>query len=286
MITRFAPSPTGPLHLGHAYSAFVGFDLARKMGGKFLVRIEDIDTTRCRPEWEKQIFDDLRWLGIEWEEPVLRQTERSSAYRDALEVLWSIGLLYQCDCSRRDVREAIRAPQDGGHWPDGPDGPVYPGTCLKKHSRSGSMPDDVVLRLDVSESLKLVPQAIDFEELGCGPRQEKGTIAAKADHYMGQIGDVVLARRDMAGSYHLSVVLDDAFQAVTHVVRGQDLFDATRIHVLLQALLGQPTPAYLHHRLITDGAGKRLAKRDDARAIATYRAEGATPADIRRMVGL
>ncbi len=277
--TRFAPSPTGPLHLGHAFSALTAFDMAQAAGGTFLLRIEDIDSTRSRPEWERQIHDDLHWLGLDWPEPALRQSDRLPAYRAALESLWSQGLLYACSCTRRDIAEAASAPQEGAPM-IGPDGPVYPGTCRGK-PRGGPLPEGA-LRLDMARALDCLAMAeVTFIETGprAAPR-----ITARA--LVETVGDIVLSRRDFPGSYHLSVVLDDAAQQITQVVRGEDLFDATQIHVVLQGLLGLPTPIYHHHRLIRDDQGKRLAKRDDARAIATYRAEGATPQDIRAMVGL
>ena len=273
---RFAPSPTGPLHLGHAFSALTAFDAAQAAGGRLLLRIEDIDRSRARPEWEAQIFDDLHWLGLAWEEPVLRQSSRLPAYRTALDTLWQRGLLYPCTCRRRDIDAALSAPQEGviAH---GPDGPVYPGTCRPDARPTGPIPDTGVLRLNMRAAAK----DLSWQETGIAP-----TTAATRQHLIAQVGDVVLARRDMGTSYHLSVVVDDAFQQVTHVTRGADLAEATAIHVLLQHLLNLPTPTYHHHRLIRDDAGKRLAKRDDARAIAKYRDEGATPDNIRRMVGL
>ena len=272
MITRFAPSPTGPLHLGHAYSAMLAHDMARDAGGVFLLRIEDIDRTRARPEWEAQIIDDLTWLGLTWPTPILRQSDRLPLYRDALSHLWDRGLLYPCTCNRRDILAAASAPQEGA--PMGPDGVIYPGTC-RHRPRTGPLPTDTALRLDMDLAAR-------------GPmawRDNGSPTTATRDTFVGAIGDVVLARRDMGTSYHLSVVIDDAAQGITHVTRGEDLAEATPIHVLLQHLLDLPTPIYHHHRLIRDEAGKRLAKRDDARAIATYRAEGVSPADIRRMVG-
>lgn len=282
VVTRFAPSPTGPLHLGHAYAAIVAHDMARAAGGRFLLRIEDIDQTRCRPAWEAQIYDDLAWLGLSWEEPVMRQSDRLTVYRAALDHLWAGGLLYPCTCTRRDIEEALAAPQEGVPTAVGPDGPVYPGTC--RHSvRVGARPTDTALRLDMAAALAKTKGPFTFAESG---DLRSGTISTTDRQYTDSIGDIVLSRRDMGTSYHLSVVLDDAAQGVTHVTRGEDLFEATRIHVLLQRLLGLPTPVYHHHRLIRDDRGKRLAKRDDARALAKYRAEGASPADIRRMVGL
>lgn len=278
MITRFAPSPTGPLHLGHAYSAMLAHDMARAAGGTFLLRIEDIDRARSKPEWEAQIYDDLRWLGLTWEEPVMRQSERMPAYRAALKALWQRGLLYACTCTRRDIEQAAAAPQEGVAF--GPDGIVYPGTCRADGAAQPGQPlPEAALRLRMDRAAT----EGEFTEIG---ERYRGRNAVTPAQMVSQVGDIVLARRDMGTSYHLSVVLDDAAQGVTHVSRGEDLFDATFIHVTLQNLLELPTPTYCHHRLIRDDTGKRLAKRDDARALAKYRAEGATPDDIRRMVGL
>ncbi|WP_300547113.1 tRNA glutamyl-Q(34) synthetase GluQRS [Roseovarius sp.] len=282
-ITRFAPSPTGPLHLGHAFSALTAHDMAMASGGTFHLRIDDIDQSRSRPAWEAQIFDDLHWLGLTWPEPILRQSERLPRYREALSRLWQMGLLYPCACTRADIRAAASAPQEGACL-HGPDGLIYPGTCRPATPPTGAMPEDSALRLDMAGALARLPAPPDFTETGLGPNGESGLITSA--NMARTVGDVVLARRDMGASYHLSVVIDDADQQITHVIRGQDLFEATQIHVLLQDLLGLPRPLYHHHRLIRDETGKRLAKRDDARAIATYRAEGATPADIRRMIGL
>ncbi|SEG17890.1 tRNA glutamyl-Q(34) synthetase GluQRS [Jhaorihella thermophila] len=278
-VTRFAPSPTGPLHLGHAYSAMLAHDMARAAGGVFLLRIEDIDRTRSRPEWEARIFDDLHWLGLDWPEPVMRQSDRLPAYRAALDRLTDMGLTYPCSCRRADIEAAASAPQEG--VPQfGPDGRIYPGTCRARPM--SEMRGGDVIRLDMARATAALPDTAFTET---GPRHE-GTHRLDPGHLIRAVGDIVLARRGMGTSYHLSVVVDDTAQNVTHVVRGEDLFDATRIHVLLQTLLGLPVPTYHHHRLIRDDAGRRLAKRDDARAIAKYRAEGAAPADIRRMVGL
>jgi glutamyl-Q tRNA(Asp) synthetase len=283
-VERFAPSPTGPLHLGHAFSALTGWDAARAARGRFLLRIEDIDRSRCRPQWEAAIFADLRWLGIVWEEPVMRQSGRLPAYRTALKALWAAGLLYPCRCSRRDIEAAASAPQEGAAPATGPDGTVYPGTC-RNLPRPAAMPEDAVLRLDIGRAVR-GQGPLGFREIGAGPDGETGRIGIGHEALVAGTGDVVLARGGMGTSYHLSVVVDDAAQGVTHVTRGQDLFAATAIHVLLQRLLGLPTPVYRHHRLIRDAAGRRLAKRDDARALGRYRAEGASPADIRRMLGL
>ncbi|WP_297620203.1 tRNA glutamyl-Q(34) synthetase GluQRS [uncultured Roseicyclus sp.] len=278
--TRFAPSPTGPLHLGHAYSAILAHDSARAAGGAFLLRIDDIDQSRARPIWEKQIHDDLAWLGLTWDGPPRRQSDHLADYRATLDGLAARGLTYPCRCTRRDIREAASAPQEGPA-PVGPDGLVYPGTCRARPMTAAQGTD--AIRLNMQAALAALPDLPAFTETGPDhPGQHPIDPARMTD----AVGDVVLARPGMGASYHLSVVVDDAAQAISHVIRGADLFEATAIHVVLQRLLGLPSPIYHHHRLIRDAAGTRLAKRDDARAIATYRAEGATPQDIRRMVGL
>ncbi|AZQ67527.1 tRNA glutamyl-Q(34) synthetase GluQRS [Silicimonas algicola] len=282
--TRFAPSPTGPLHLGHAYSAILAHDMARAAGGDFVLRIEDIDRSRSRAEWEDLIYKDLSWLGLSWETPVVRQSERLHLYRQTLQSLWNEDLLFACTCNRRDILEAASAPNES-EPAVGPDGIVYPGTCRDRKSFGDPvMPTNTALRLDMAKAIDDRPAT--FEETGRGPEGESGRIDIHPIALPGEIGDVVLARRDMGTSYHLSVVVDDADQGITHVVRGQDLFEATKIHVVLQDILSLPRPEYHHHRLIRDEAGKRLAKRDDARSIQSYRDAGATPDDIRRMVGL
>jgi glutamyl-Q tRNA(Asp) synthetase len=282
MITRFAPSPTGLLHLGHAFSAMLAHDRAQAADGRFLLRIEDIDTARCRPEFEAAIYEDLGWLGLTWPRPVMRQSDRLPAYEAALARLAAMGLLYPCRCTRRDIAAALSAPQEGAA---GPDGPTYPGTC-RGRSMNARGPDNA-LRLDMARAIAHLggPGAVArlcWVETGLAAGRHAPDPAALA----AATGDIVLARKDIGTSYHLAVVVDDAAQGVTEVVRGADLAPATPIHRLIQALLGLPVPAYHHHRLIRDAAGRRLAKRDDARAIARYRAEGASPADIRRMVGL
>lgn len=283
--TRFAPSPTGPLHLGHAYSAMLAHDMARAAGGRFLLRIEDIDTTRARPEWEQAIYDDLEWLGLRWDAAPVRQSDRLADYHAALERLWDQGVLYPCTCRRKDILAALDAPQEGA--PMGPDGLIYPGTCRHSARRVGNIPTGETLRLDLRTVLSRMGQnTLGFTETGVPEGEKPGDVLYKTEALLNNLGDIVLSRRDFVGSYHLSVVLDDAAQNVTHVVRGADLFEATQIHVILQKLLGLPTPIYHHHRLIRDDAGKRLAKRDDARAIARYRADGVTPQEIRAMTGL
>ncbi|MEM9247294.1 MAG: tRNA glutamyl-Q(34) synthetase GluQRS [Pseudomonadota bacterium] len=280
--TRFAPSPTGPLHLGHAFSALLAAGRAEAAGGTFLVRIEDLDASRARPAWEAQIEQDLRWLGVHYPTPVLRQSERLAAYDAALEALWAKGLLFPCTCKRRDIEAAASAPQEGAPA-FGPDGMVYPGTC--RHRPAGPMPAQGALRLNMAAALAL-SDSVTWRETGRGPQGETGEVVWPDARMLRAVGDIAVRRAGMGAAYHLAVVVDDAAQEITEVVRGEDLFDATAIHVVLQRLLGLPTPTYHHHRLIRDTAGKRLAKRDDARAIALYRAEGHTPEDLRRRIGL
>ena len=276
--TRFAPSPTGPLHLGHAFSALTAQRRAKAAGGEMLLRLEDLDQSRARPEWEAAIHDDLAWLGVDYPRPVMRQSDRGAAYEAALARLWAGGLLYPCTCTRRDIAAAAAAPQEGAPL-HGPDGVIYPGTC--RASAEGPMPGAEVLRLDMRKAAKAIGP-VSFSETGTAPGPTEVDPAALVE----DIGDVVLRRRDGAAAYHLAVVVDDAAQSITEVIRGEDLFEATAIHVVLQRLLGLPTPAYHHHRLIRDADGKRLAKRDDARALSTLRAAGWMPDDVRRAVGL
>jgi len=268
------------LHLGHAYSALLAFDLAQSMQGRFLLRIEDIDQSRARAAWEAQIYDDLAWLGLSWERPVMRQSDRQAAYDAALDQLWAQGLLYPCTCTRADIAAATSAPQEGAPLL-GPDGVIYPGTCRPDTPPTGPRPRNIALRLNMARAC-MIPQ----RQMGFFETTTQQNIALSAAEMPDTVGDIVLARRDMGTSYHLSVVLDDAAQQVTDVVRGADLFEATQIHILLQHILNLPQPRYTHHKLIRDEAGKRLAKRDDARAISLFRAEGASPADIRKIVGL
>ncbi|MBP7002352.1 tRNA glutamyl-Q(34) synthetase GluQRS [Amaricoccus sp.] len=266
MRTRFAPSPTGRLHLGHAFSALV----AAGTGAEFILRIEDLDATRCRPAYEAGILDDLAWLGLTWPHPPLRQSTRAPAYAAALARLRALRLLYACRCTRRDI--ALSAPQEGA------EGPVYPGTC-----RGLFLPEDgAALRLDLRAALALAGP-LAWQEIG---PWHAGLRPIDPEQLAAELGDPVLARKDLGTSYHLAVVVDDAAQGITHVVRGEDLRPVTPLHRLLQALLDLPAPLWLHHRLIRDETGRRLAKRDDARALATLRAEGVTPAEVRAMVGL
>lgn len=283
MRTRFAPSPTGLLHLGHAYSALVANDMAREARGTFLLRIEDTDSARVQPEFEEAIYEDLRWLGLDWPAPVLRQSEHLDRYEAMLDRLIASELCYPCRCTRGDIRAALSAPQEGAPHLT-PDGVRYPGTCRARNMAERG-PGDAI-RLDMARAIDRIGDVtrLRFEETG---PEHRGTHRLSAEALLHEMGDIVLARRDIgAASYHLAVVVDDAYQGVTDVIRGTDLFEATFLHVLLQALLGLPTPTYHHHLLIRDEDGKRLAKRDDARAIRKFREEGAGPSDIRRMVGL
>lgn len=275
--TRFAPSPTGPLHLGHAYSALLAHDMARAAGGEFTLRMEDTDLDRCRPEWEAQIIDDLHWLGLTWDGPVQHQADKIASYNARLEPLAARGLLYPCSCTRADIRAALAAPQEGVAFN------VYPGTC-RGRSMASRLPGDA-LRLNLSAACDaLAGRDTGFVETGPDHAGQHSIDRAQA---MAQIGDVVLSRKgEDIVAYFLASAFDDADQGITHVIRGADLFDFTAVQVILQHLFALPTPIYHHHHLIRDENGKRLAKRDDARALSKYRAEGATPQDIRRMVGL
>ncbi len=272
LLTRFAPSPTGWLHLGHAYAALFAAEEAQKCGGRFLLRLEDIDITRSRPEYETAIYDDLRWLGLNWKEPARRQSEHFADYRTALQKLDALGVLYPCFCTRREIQEEITR---AGQAPHGPDGPLYPGTCRKLprdeadgHIAAGR---DYALRLDVEKALTLAGRDLIWEDLTHGK-----FIADPSP-----MGDVVLARKDTPTSYHLAVVEDDAAQGITLVTRGEDLLSATHLHRVLQQLLVLPVPLWKHHRIIMDENGKRLAKRDDARSLRTLRELGWTPARVR-----
>jgi glutamyl-Q tRNA(Asp) synthetase len=271
-IERFAPSPTGLLHLGHAFSALTAFDAARRADGEFLLRLEDIDFNRSKPEYEAQIFDDLQWLGLSWPTPVMRQSQRRAVYDKVIKKLWDNNYLYRCMCTRKDITIAS-APQEGGDPLVGPDGFVYPGTC-RNHAQ-GEFPANSALRLNLQ---RIDKESFSFKNI------DDGTVEFTKTDAVDEIGDVVLARSDIGISYHLAVVLDDAAQGVTHVTRGEDLFEATKIHVLLQYILGLPTPIYHHHRLIRDEHGKRLAKRDDARSIKSYRDQGFTVDQLRALM--
>jgi glutamyl-Q tRNA(Asp) synthetase len=285
-VFRFAPSPNGYLHLGHAFSALLNFDLARRSGGRLLLRIEDIDQTRCRPEYEDAICEDLAWLGIAWERPVRRQSEHLEEYRRALEKLEAQGLAYPSFESRAEIARLVEQREADGAWPRDPDGaPIYPGGAkhLSPDERARLLESGAphALRLDMEATLARSGD-LTWIEHGQGPNRETGQVAARPEAW----GDVVLARKETPSSYHLSVVLDDALQRVTDVVRGEDLFHATSLHRLLQHLLGLPEPVYRHHRLIRDGGGLKLSKSGRATGLRELRAAGATPADIRRKVAL
>lgn len=274
MITRFAPSPTGRLHLGHAYSALRVWQVACDLDGTALLRIEDTDSTRCRAEFETAIYEDLHWLGLDWPEPVRRQSDHLANYARALDQLAKDGLLYPCSCSRSAIKAAGARP--------GWDGLVYPGTC-RHRPLADARPGDA-LRLDLAGALDRAAPLPDFTETG---PLHAGTHRADPDQLIGLIGDPVLRRKASGDpAYHLACPLDDAAQGITHVVRGADLWHATFLHVVLQSLMGWPVPVYHHHDLVLDGDGRRLAKIDASKALAVYRAEGATPSDIRAMVGL
>jgi glutamyl-Q tRNA(Asp) synthetase len=274
--TRFAPSPTGGLHIGHAYSALFAYDAAKAAGGRFLLRIEDIDRGRCRPEFETAIFDDLAWLGLEWEQPVRRQSEHFADYEAALGRLDEAGLIYPCFCTRKEIADSSHAPH--GPAPQGPEGPLYPGTCRQldpaERVRRIAAGEPHALRLDLGQALHRIPGPLVWHDRGVGD------VVARPE----ELGDVVLARKDVPTSYHLAVTVDDALQGVTLVTRGQDLFHVTHIHRLLQALLNLPTPDYHHHLLLVDDKGRRLAKRHRDDTLTSLRERGLTPKTVRAMI--
>lgn len=276
IVTRFAPSPTGFLHLGHAYSALFAWVCARGAGGRFLLRIEDIDRSRCRPKFTDAILEDLAWLGLEWDGPVRRQSEHFDDYSGALDRLQAMGLIYPCFCTRSEIQAEIAAAEAAPH---GSEGPLYPGTCR------GLSAEDQQARITAGKSYAL---RIDMAQAAAraGPLDwedaEAGRVAADPLSH----GDVVLARKDTPTSYHLAVTVDDALQGVTLVTRGRDLFGATHVQRLLQALLELPTPRYWHHRLLTDASGKRFAKRDRSLTLRALRDSGKTPAEVRELAGI
>jgi glutamyl-Q tRNA(Asp) synthetase len=278
-ITRFAPSPTGPLHLGHAHSALFGWTAARDRGGLFLLRIEDIDPGRCRPEFERQLMEDLSWLGLTWPTLVRRQSEHLDDYRAALHRLETLGVTYPCFCTRKEIEEEIAR---AGHAPHGPDGALYPGTCrhlpAAERSARQAAGEAFAIRLDVARA-SAIASAI------AGPLSWQDHGAGRIDATPEILGDIVLARKDVPTSYHLSVTVDDFLQGVTLVTRGRDLFHATHLHRLLQALLGYPAPDYHHHGLLTNDRGERLAKRDKAVSLRSLRESAKTPAEVRAMAG-
>ena len=272
--TRFAPSPTGRLHRGHAFSALTAQAAARQAQGRFLLRIEDIDTTRCRPEYEAGILEDLAWLGLDWEVPVRRQSDHLALYRQALMRLEDAGLLYRCFRTRKDMAMASAPHGAMEAWRGGP-------LPADEEARRLAEGQAYAWRLSLDRALEAVGEALYFQELGAGPGGETGQILARPE--LG--GDVVLARKDVGVAYHLAVVVDDALQGVTDVVRGQDLFAATHVQRLLQALLGLPTPVYRHHRLLTGPDGVRFAKRHQSESLADLRAAGVSPERLRREMG-
>lgn len=279
-VFRFAPSPNGALHLGHAYSAILNFEMARESGGRFLLRMEDIDTERCSPALERGIVDDLEWLGISWDGEIRRQSEHFAEYRAALDSLEAEGLVYRAYLSRSEIRRRVEAHEnETGAWPRDPDGaPVYPGGSHE----TGDNDAPYVLRLDARRVAERVRPPQAWDEEGSGPDGETGVIEAAPERW----GDVILARRDTPASYNLSVVVDDALQGVTHVVRGRDLFHATSVHVVLQELLGLSRPHYFHHDLVVTEDGRKLSKSNRDTSLKALREAGATPRDIRRMIGL
>lgn len=291
-VFRFAPSPNGELHLGHAYSALLNARMAAAAGGRLLLRIEDIDVTRCTPAFEAAIYRDLSWLGISWEEPVRRQSDHFAEYRRALETLVDAGLAYPSFMSRGEARAMIAEAQgDGRDWPRDPDGvPLFPTVerrlPARERRRQIAAGEPYAWRLDVEAALAHigahVGRPLCWDEDGAGPAGESGRIAADPAAW----GDAVIARKEVPTSYHLSVTLDDALQGVTHVVRGRDLYFATALQRLLQELLGLPAPVYVHHDLILGEDGRKLSKSRQDTGLAALRAAGLTPADIARMVGL
>jgi glutamyl-Q tRNA(Asp) synthetase len=289
-VFRFAPSPNGELHLGHALSALIGYEHAKAAGGRFLLRIEDIDAARNRLEHVAGIFEDLRWLGLEWEEPVLLQSTRMAAYRAATRRLEAQGLLYRCFATRTEIEAAAAgAATDPGTDPDG--APLYPGLWKGRSehdiAETAAAGRPCALRLDMAAATRaaagmLHGRPLDFVELGEGDDRAPQTVEACPERW----GDAVIVRKDIAASYHLAVVVDDAWQGVTHVTRGCDLLAATGLHRLLQVLLGLPAPVYRHHRLIVDAAGRKLSKSAHDTSLRSLRDGGATPGEIRRLAGL
>jgi glutamyl-Q tRNA(Asp) synthetase len=283
-VFRFAPSPNGYLHLGHALSAVIDFEMARAMNGRFLLRMEDIDATRCRLEFEQAIYEDLGWLGTAWEQPVRRQSEHLDAYRTALEKLGD--LIYPSFESRAEIARLVAERDAKAPWPRDPDGaPLYPGKAkhLPAHERDARIAagEPYALRLDMNAAVARTGP-LTWDEIGEHPKDEHETLMAHPEAW----GDVILARKDTPTSYHLSVVVDDALQGVTHVVRGQDLQSATSVHRVLQELLGLPAPHYHHHRLVLDADGRKLSKSNQSTALRELRQQGATPDKIRRMAGI
>lgn len=289
---RFAPSPNGWLHLGHAFSAIFAFETARALHGRFLLRIEDIDLGRCRTEYVQGIYEDLAWLGLEWEKPVRRQSEHFADYEAALKRLRDLGVVYPCFATRKEISDAIAASGIGtARWPVDPDGaPVYPGLYkdISKIEQNRLMWEghSYAWRLDTEKALaravQLTGRPLTFREEGSGPEGESGVLPIDPLVF----GDPVIARKDVPTSYHLAVTVDDAIQGVTLVTRGQDLFPATYVHRVLQVLLGLPEPRYHHHALVRDAGGRRLSKSARDMGLRELRARGLTPGDVRRLAGL
>jgi len=286
--TRFAPSPTGRLHLGHAYSALLNASFAAQHGGRFLLRIEDIDVTRCRPDFEAAIYEDLRWLGLTWEEPVRRQSQHFADYRAAADRLKGRGLLYPCFCTRGEIAAEVarREARSAEAWPCDPDGtPLYPGTCrglpLSVVERQTAAGKPRSLRLNMSAALDKAPGPHSYARTTLSGSGAVDHVAAVPALW----GDAIVVRKEIPTSYHLSVVVDDALQGITHVVRGRDLEAATDLHVLLQSLLRLPSPAYHHHRLIEDGDGEKLSKSLSSEPLSALRERGITGAEVRKALG-
>ncbi|MEP0067815.1 tRNA glutamyl-Q(34) synthetase GluQRS [Pyruvatibacter sp.] len=283
LATRFAPSPNGHLHPGHAFSALTAWDWAKANSARFVLRIEDTDRTRSRTEFEQSQLEDLAWLGLEWETPVRRQSEHMADYQKGLDRLTQLGVIYPCFCTRKDITEAAIAPH-------GPEGVIYPGTCrhLSQDIRATKIAEGTAhaLRIDATRALaiaeRLTGNRLTFTEEGSGPQGETGRLPGDPT----PMGDAVIARKDGVIAYHLAVVMDDAAQGITHIIRGQDLFFATPMHRVLQVLLDLPEPTYHHHRLIIDDTGERMAKRRGSKTLRDLRAQGTAPEDIRRLVGL
>ncbi len=281
VVTRFAPSPTGHLHKGHAYAALKAYHFAKEQGGKFLLRIEDIDFNRCSSDNTHQILEDLAWLGLEWEEPVRIQSEHLQEYAQVAGQLEEQGVLYPCFCTRKDI---LREIEEAGRAPHGSEGPLYPGTCRRisedeRISKIGAG-DSYSLRLNLEKAIASVGVNSSGPDLTWTDTVQ-GTQQAKPE----KLGDVVLVRKDIGTSYHLAVVIDDGIQEVTDVVRGVDLFDSTHIHCVIQALLGLPTPRYHHHELLTDAGGRRLAKRDQAITLKSLRDSGTSVQELKKELG-
>lgn len=285
-VFRFAPSPNGLLHLGHASSALLNAELARQAGGRLLLRIEDIDAARCRPEFEVAIYQDLAWLGFAWEKPVRRQSQHLAEYRAAVNRLTALGLVYPSFESRAELARSVAAKETAAPWPRDPDGvALYPGDrkSMSPEARARLLEQGTphALRLDMAAACSSVGELF-WEEQGGGPAGETGRVAARPQDW----GDVIIARKETPTSYHLSVVLDDALQGVTEVVRGRDLFWSTSLHRLLQSLLGLPAPRYRHHPLLLDAKGRKLSKSTGATALRELRAAGVTADEVRCRAGL